>query len=262
MSKNIINPFNKGGIMHKRSLLIYGLAVVVLIAVGSLVWYLNRSSADQADGGDKNKKYTVLILGTVTEEATSAPIENAEVKSWLFNDKSTIRGTTTDKQGKYSLMFRYPAGERSIEMSATKIGYQKGPGRAMLLENPKRVTVDFKLSRQGPDISSSIFGTVTLTTNGQPVAGATVMKGYTDMKCSEQIGSGSPFIDGSMTLRDGRYIIQTNPGNFCVAVMTPWSGSEIVDYRDIEVGEDSDVEVNFTVNPPTPPTGGGGSGTP
>lgn len=163
MSKNIIiSPFNKGGIMHnimhKRNLLIYGVAVIVLIVVGSLVWYLNRSSADMMQGAG--------IQGMVTN-SDNLPVAGASVYIYATEEK-TGQNTTTNAQGNYKIM--------GIEPRDYNIGANFGGGaewadpQTVTVKAGTVITVNLKLKKAEP---MGIKGQIK-DINGNPIAGAFV----------------------------------------------------------------------------------------
>lgn len=144
--------------MAKRSLLIYGLAVIILVVVGGLVWYLNRSSADMMQRAG--------IQGMVTN-SDNLPVAGANVYIYAAEEE-TGQSTTTDAQGNYKIM--------GIEPGDYDIGANFGGGaewadpQTVTVEKGTVITVNLKLKKAEP---MGIKGQIK-DINGNPIAGAFV----------------------------------------------------------------------------------------
>lgn len=144
--------------MAKRSLLIYGLAVVVLIVVVGLVWWLNRSSADMTQRAG--------IQGMVTN-SDNIPVAGANVYI-NATDGSASQSTTTDAQGNYKIMGIEP---KDYDIAASfGGGAEWADPQTVTVQKGTVITVNLKLKKAEP---MGVKGQIK-DINGNPIAGVSV----------------------------------------------------------------------------------------
>ena len=159
-----------------------------------------------------------IIEGTVTDSSTGDPIEGATVTA---NGYSNI----TDAEGRYSI--EVPPGTYNVTASATK--YVSQSKTATVTSNTK-TTLDFALT----PLNGTISGTVTDSSTGDPIAGATV----TINGISVSTGT------------DGTYSIEVPPGTYNVTVSA--DGYEDSSNTDITVVAEETTPVDFELTPIQP----------
>lgn len=247
--------------MHKRSLLIYGLAVIVLIAVGSLVWWQNRSSADI------NVPGTGKIWGHINYTMPDGNQERVDASVQITNKQTSEKESTFAESGVYSFQ-RLPYGTYKIGAYGHSF-YKKDKKAATVCYTKLRGEVDDVLFQEGEPLNmlekditlhdeldeqnSAIQGYVKFE-NGDPVEGAEV-KELPSPFYRDEDNSGSVV---AKTNKDGYFLtgcgFQKNSDPYFIGV-----GDEEKNIAIDEAGKVYDVGT-FVIPPIVQQPSGGGQG--
>ncbi len=154
------------------------------------------------------------VFGTVTDASTGLPIAGANVAADDYTN-------TTGGEGQYSI--KLPPGTYNVTASATKyVGHSKTGN----VSANTTTTLDFELT----PLNGTIFGTVTDSLTGDPIAGANVT-------------TNGIFVS---TGTDGSYSIELPPGTYKVAVSVNGYKSASEPNITVPAGETTTVDFELT----------------
>jgi len=158
------------------------------------------------------------IAGTVVDASTEDPIEGATITANGYS-------VTTDTEGQYTIQLLHET--YTVTASATKYHSQSKPATVTA---ETTTTLNFTLT----PINGTISGTVTDSSTGNPIAGATVT------------ANGISVSTGA----DGTYTIEVPPGTYNVTVSM--NGYKDSSKTDITVGAEEAKIVDFELTPIQP----------
>lgn len=161
------------------------------------------------------------VVGTVTDEDTGEPIEDARV---TISYHGITRTDMTDANGKYSFN-NVPLCFCLKNISVYKDGYED---QSKDVGVNKLTVVDFELEPaeggSNKPNHGSITGTITDINNGEPIQGAKVLLEYHDVLRTEVTGA------------DGKYRFDDVPECFCLKNLTVTKDGYMTETAEVAVG--------------------------